>query len=291
MTGQVGFALSSRLSMIGTVIPVDRSAFDLTKPKEILERLGELLPDVIVNPAAYTTVDRAEDERELAFLVNAEAPGVLARWAAERAVPMLHFSTDYVFDGRGSRPWRETDSTNPLSVYGASKLAGESAVRKAGGPHLIVRTSWVYGARGANFLRTVERLARERQELRIVADQVGAPTSAAIIADTVAAIFAQGADLATAFADADGLIHLTASGSASWHGFATAIVEGLRARRVPLSVERIVPISSAEYPMKAQRPLNSRLDLSRLAHTFGIIPPSWIDGLKSELDRVVATRD
>lgn len=288
VTGQVGSALASRLSTIGTVVPVDRTALDLARPREMPRRLDELSPDVIINSAAYTAVDRAEDERELAFLVNAEAPGVLARWAAERAVPLIHFSTDYVFDGRGSRPWHETDVTNPLSVYGTSKLAGETAVRSVGGPHLTIRTSWVYGALGANFLRTIMRLAGERQELRIVSDQVGAPTSVTIIADAVATMLARATDLAAVFADADGLVHLAASGITSWHGFATAIVEGLRARQVPLSVVRIVPIASAEYPMKAQRPLNSRLDLSRLSQAFGIAPPSWVDGLNNELDRIVA---
>lgn len=291
VTGQVGSALASQLRSLGTVIPADRAALDLTRPTEIAKRLSELAPDVIVNPAAYTAVDRAEDERELAFMVNAEAPGVLARWAADHAVPLLHFSTDYVFDGRGAQAWRETDDPSPLSVYGSSKLAGETAVRDAGGSHLIVRTSWVYAAQGANFLRTILRLAKERAELRIVADQFGAPTSAAIIANTVAAIFTQTTDIKTAFANAGGLIHVAASDSTSWHGFATAIVEGSRARHMRLLVERIVPIASTEYPTKAQRPLNSRLDLSRLSQALGIVPPSWTTGLKTELDRVVTMRD
>lgn len=289
VNGQVGSALSSRLAKVATVVPADRAVLDLTRPEELPPRLDGLSPDLIVNPAAYTAVDRAEDERELAFLVNAEAPGALARWAAAHGVPLIHFSTDYVFDGHGSRPWNETDSASPLSVYGASKLAGEIAVRAAGGPHLIIRTSWVYAAFGGNFLRTIMRLAGAQQELRIVADQVGAPTSTAIIAEAVAAMVAQAADLPAAFAEAGGLVHLAASETTSWHGFATAIVDGLRARGVSLSVERIVPIASAEYPMKALRPLNSRFDLSRLSQTFSIVPPSWIDGLNAELDRIVET--
>lgn len=290
VTGQVGSALCSRLACVATVISADRAALDLTKPRQMALRLDELAPDMIVNPAAFTAVDRAEEERDLAFLVNATAPGILARWAARRGVPLIHFSTDYVFDGRGSRPWQETDDAGPLCVYGASKLAGEIAIQRAGGPHLIIRTSWVYASQGGNFLRTIMRLAEEREELRIVADQVGAPTSAAIIADAVAAMVSRTTDLSRDFAEAGGLVHLAASDVTSWHGFATAIVAGLRARGVPLSVERIVPIASAEYPTMASRPLNSRFDLSRLSQSFGIVPPSWIVGLNDELDRVVAMR-
>ncbi len=290
VTGQVGSALATKLAATGTVVAADRAALDLSRPEELPSRLDALAPDLIVNPAAYTAVDRAEDEAALARTVNAEAPGVLARWAAGRAVPLLHFSTDYVFGGEGERPWLETDRPHALSAYGASKLSGEEAVRAAGGSHLIVRTSWVYAARGANFLRTIARLARERQELRIVADQFGAPTSAAIIADGVSAILAR-PDLAAAFSDAGGVVHLSASGVTSWLGFATAIVDGLRARGMPLAVERVLPIATSEYPVKATRPRNSRFDLSRLARTFGIVPASWTDGLNAELDRFVAQAD
>lgn len=288
VTGQVGTALATRLDGVGTVLAVDRAALDLARPAEIASRLDALSPDLIVNPAAYTAVDRAEDERDLAFLVNAEAPCAVARWAADRAVPLVHFSTDYVFDGGGTLPWRETDPTGPLSVYGASKLAGERAIREAGGPHLIIRTSWVYSPRGSNFLRTIVRLAKEREELRIVEDQVGAPTSAATIANCVAALFAEPTGVAAVCARTGGLIHLTASGDVSWHGFATAIVEGLRAHGVPLTVKRVVPIATADYPTKAQRPLNSRLDLSRLK-ALGIVPPHWRDGLKTALGTIVTS--
>jgi dTDP-4-dehydrorhamnose reductase len=290
VAGQLGAALASRLGAFGAVVPVDRAALDFTKPEEIAARLNELSPDLIVNPAAYTAVDRAEDERDIAFLVNAEAPRVLARWASDHAVPLIHFSTDYVFDGGGTVPWRETDSTGPLSVYGASKLAGESAIRDVGGPHLIIRTSWVYSPRGNNFLRTMTRLAREREELRIVEDQVGAPTSAAIISDGVAELLAGSEGITAVCARAGGLIHLTATGATSWYSFATAIVEGLRAHGVPLMVKRIVPIASADYPTKAKRPLNSRLDLSRL-NALGIVPPPWRDGLKTALVSMVTSRD
>ena len=192
VTGQVGAALHKALSPSAAVVAADRGMLDLSQPQTIPSVLDRYAPDLIVNPAAYTAVDRAEDEKELAFRVNTQAPGIIARWAASRSVPVIHFSTDYVFDGSGSRQWRENDPTGPLSVYGASKLGGELEVRAAAGPHLIVRTSWVYAATGVNFLRTVVRLAQERTELRIVADQFGAPTSARLIADSVSAIVADG---------------------------------------------------------------------------------------------------
>jgi dTDP-4-dehydrorhamnose reductase len=285
VTGQVGGALQVPLQMIGDVVAAGRGALDLSRPDAIAAALDRLAPDLIVNPAAYTAVDRAEDERDAAFRANAEAPGAIARWAAARRIPLVHFSTDYVFDGSGQRPWREDDPTGPLSIYGASKLAGEAAIRAAGGPHLIVRTSWVYAAKGTNFLRTITRLAREREELRIVADQIGAPTTARVIADVVAAVIRENAAaLPDAFARAGGLVHVATSGATSWHGFATAIVEGLRARGVKLAVERVVPIRTEDYPVKATRPRNSRLDLTRLAEVFGIVPPLWSEALAIELD-------
>jgi dTDP-4-dehydrorhamnose reductase len=289
VTGQVGSALMHSLRGLGTLIAADRTTVDLAKPAEIPSRLEALRPDVIINPAAYTAVDRAEDERATAFLVNGESPGVIARWAAPRAIPLVHFSTDYVFDGQGTAPWREDDRPNPLGVYGASKLAGERAVREAGGPHLIVRTSWVYAAQGANFLRTVLRLALERQELRIVSDQVGAPTSAACIAKTITKIAEMDhGGLGNSFARADHCINLAGTGETSWHGFATAIVDGLKARGVALKTTSIVPISTEDYPTRAKRPINSRLDLSRLRQTFRIDPPDWRNLLDVELDRLVA---
>jgi dTDP-4-dehydrorhamnose reductase len=287
VTGQVGSALVERLQSLGSIVAADRTMLDLARPDEISAALDRIAPDLILNPAAYTAVDRAEDERDLAFRVNGEAPGVLARWAARRATLLVHFSTDYVFDGTGSRPWHEDDPTGPLSVYGASKLAGEKAVRATGGPHLVVRTSWVYAAQGTNFLRTIARLARERAELRIVADQFGAPTSAALIADAVARIVAaKGAALAERFAAAGGLVHLAAAGETTWHGFAAAIVDGLKARGIALTATRIVPIATADYPTKAQRPANSRLDLTRLRDVFGVATRPWDRALEPELDRL-----
>jgi dTDP-4-dehydrorhamnose reductase len=290
VSGQVGSALMRRLRSLGSLLPTDRSALDLSKPVGIAARLDALNPDVIINPAAYTAVDKAEDERDTAFAVNAEAPAAIAQWAAKRGAPLVHFSTDYVFAGDGETPWREEDPAAPLNIYGASKLAGENAIRAAGGPHLIVRTEWVYAATGANFLRTIARLARERHELRIVADQVGSPTSAAGLADMLAEMVqANSPDLAGAFAKAGGIVHMTAAGYASWHDFATALVAGLKARGVALKVERIVPVTTADYPTRAPRPRNSRFDLTRLRDVLDIAPPRWKTLLEAELDALAPT--
>lgn len=285
VTGQVGAALREALSASATVVAADRNLLDLSRPQRIPSTLERCAPDLIVNPAAYTAVDRAEDEKALAFRVNAEAPGVIARWAAPRGVPVIHFSTDYVFNGTGTRPWREDDPAEPLSAYGASKLAGELEVRAATGPHLIVRTSWVYASTGANFLLTIVRLAQERAELRIVADQIGAPTSARSIAKAVSAIIANGGPLLPLrFAAAGGLVNVSAAGETTWHGFATAIVQGMKSRGVVLKVQCIEPILSKDFPTRAKRPLNSRFDLTRLGKVFGIHPQRWDDALCAELD-------
>jgi len=286
-TGQIGGALMSRLRGFATTFAADRTVIDLAMPHAIPNVLDRLAPDLIINPAAYTAVDQAEDESDLAMRVNGEAPGVMARWAAARNVPLIHFSTDYVFDGSGERAWREDDDAHPLSAYGRSKLVGENEIRAARGSFLIVRTSWVYAAQGKNFLRTIARIARERKELRIVADQIGAPTSAALIADAVARVLADGIENFREHCARSGwLVHLTASGETSWHGFACAIVDGLKARGIRLAVEQVVPIRTDEYPTKARRPHNSRLDLTRLQNVFGITPPQWQAALSPELDRV-----
>jgi dTDP-4-dehydrorhamnose reductase len=291
VTGQVGSALMRSLRPHGELVPADRAVLDLTNPRELASRLDALRPDVIVNPAAYTAVDRAEDEPDIAFVVNGESPRVIARWAADHGTPLIHFSTDYVYDGSGTRPWREDDPTSPLSVYGASKLAGEQAIHAAGGPRLIVRTSWIYAAEGSNFLRTIVRLAAEREELRIVADQVGAPTSAAFIAEAISRIFACNAsNLAVAFERAAHKVNVTAAGETSWHGFATAIVGGLKQRGRPLKARSVMPIETKDYPVKARRPQNSRLDLGRLTERFEVKPPAWESLLDRELDYLISLR-
>ncbi len=287
ITGQIGSALTARLQGIGTIIAADRGVLDLARPERIAGVLDEIGPDIIINPAAYTAVDKAEDERELAMMVNGKAPGVIGHWAAKRDIPLIHFSTDYVFDGAGIEPWREDDPAHPLSVYGTSKLAGENEIRAAAGCFLIVRTSWVYAARGTNFLRTIARLAQKRSELPIVADQVGAPTSAALIADVLAQMIEGGTGALRQRIDAaKGCVHLAAAGETSWYGFAEAIIGGLRMRGARLSLERLIPIGTTEYPRKAQRPHNSRLSLSRLRQVFGITPPDWKSALPRELDIV-----
>jgi dTDP-4-dehydrorhamnose reductase len=289
--GQVGSALIDSLHAWATVVATDRSMLDLSKPEAIPAEFDRIGPDAVINAAAYTAVDNAEAEPDIVQLVNADAPGTMARWAAERDVPFLHFSSDYIFDGSGQGPWSESDTPRPLSVYGASKLAGEEQVCLASGPSLIIRTSWVYGARGRNFMRTIARAATTKQELRVVSDQIGAPTSAALIADAVTAMLADGLDAFRARAkEASGLVHLAASGETSWHGFACEIVSGLRARGVELAVERIVPIATADWPTPARRPLNSRLNLGRLRAIFGVEPPDWRAALAPELDKL-AHRD
>ncbi len=283
--GQVGGALVPRLQGSGTIMAVDESVLDFVRLADISSTLDRLKPDLIINPAAYTAVDKAESEPDLALRVNGEGPAIVAQWAAVHGVPLIHFSTDYVFNGAGERAWREDDEGQPLSVYGSSKLAGENAVRAAGGSFLIIRTSWVYAAQGTNFLRTISRLARERKELRIVADQIGAPTTAAVLADSVIAMLAPGLDVFRArCAEAKGIVHLTTSGETSWHGFASAIVDGLKARNVNLAVEQVLPLATEQYPTPARRPRNSRLDLTRLKAVFGLATPHWRDALAPELD-------
>jgi dTDP-4-dehydrorhamnose reductase len=283
-SGQVGAALLPLLDPQGSVLAPTRDAFDLSRPETLTRALDAARPELIVNPAAYTAVDRAEDERELAFRVNAEAPAVMAKWAARHGVAMVHFSTDYVFDGSGTAPWREESEPNPLSVYGASKLAGDRAITAAAPAHLIVRTSWVYAARGTNFLNTIIRLAKEREELRVVVDQIGAPTSARVIAEAVTEVVrAAGPDIGQGLRQHGGILNVACSGETSWHVFATAIIEGTRARGIALKCERILPIRTEEFPTSAKRPANSRLSTRRIAEAFGIAPPPWRDALAREL--------
>jgi dTDP-4-dehydrorhamnose reductase len=288
-TGQVGRVLREVLRGRGQILAPARPDFDLSDPNSLVERLDVLEPTLIINPAAYTAVDRAEEEAELAFRVNAEAPGVMAHWAARHRVPFVQFSTNYVFNGLGDRPWREDDPCEPLSVYGRSKLKGELGVREAGGAHLIARTCWVYGAVGNNFLRTIFKLAQDNLELRVVSDQSGAPTSAKSLAWALNSVLPDDAsETSAAFSRAGGILHIANAGSTSWHGFASSIVQGLRARNTELTVRDVVPILTRDFPAKAARPLESRLDLARLAGTFGIKMPSWQQALSRELDELAA---
>ena len=282
-SGQVGTELQRSFAGFGELISCNRNSLDLTSEAAIRSVVEHTRPDVILNAAAYTAVDKAESEPELAYAINAHAPLVLAQEAARRNVLLVHYSTDYVFDGTKSSPWSEDDATHPLNVYGASKLAGEQAVRAAGGRHLIFRTSWVYGPHGRNFLFTMLRLARERERLRVVDDQRGAPTSSIAIADATRTLV-EGA-LTGRFGAVEqwvGLYHMTCAGVVSWCGFAQAIfarADKLLDGRLP----QVVPIPGAEYPTPARRPLNSALSCEKLGRAFGVRLPTWEAGL----DRVV----
>ena len=291
-TAQVGLALVSRLRESGNLIVTDRRTLDLSQLDSIASVLDRFAPELIINAAAYTAVDKAEDEKELTRIVNAEAPGVMARWAAEKRVPLIHFSTDYVFDGSGNRPWSEEDQPRPLSTYGKSKLDGEEAIRRAGGDSLIVRASWIYAAKGNNFLTTIARLARERSELRVVDDQIGAPTSAALVASAIKDMLKDDTEsFRASIARSGGVVHLASAGETSWHGFADAILQGLRSRGVPLAAQHVVPIATEEFPTRAKRPANSRLNLDRLQTIFGIVPASWHETLSPELDLLAAENE
>lgn len=272
--GQVAQALQGALAGLGEVHLVGRDKLDQAQPELLREPLRQLAPDLIINAAAHTAVDQAESEPELAFAINAEAPRVLAEEAARLGVPLIHYSTDYVFDGCKSEPYNEDDTTHPLGVYGKSKLAGEQAIRAVDGEHLILRTSWVYSLYGRNFLLTMQRLLQERPQLNVVNDQIGAPTWAATIAASTRALIERWQN---GQAGAWGTYHLTAQGETSWFGFAQAIGEQLKARGLPCA--ELLPIPSSEYPTPAQRPLNSRLDCSRLAREWQVSQPHWHDAL------------
>lgn len=272
--GQVAQALQAELGGLGELHLLGREQLDLAQPEALREPLRELAPDLIINAAAHTAVDQAEHETELAFAINAESPRVLAEEAARLGVPLIHYSTDYVFDGDKPAPYTEDDAPNPLGVYGRSKLAGEQAIAAVGGEHLILRTSWVYSLHGRNFLLTMQRLLQEKPELRIVCDQIGAPTWASTIAFSTRALIERWQN---GQAGAWGTYHLTAQGETSWFGFAQAIGEQLKARGLPCA--ELLPIPSSEYPTPARRPLNSRLDCSRLAREWQVSQPHWHQAL------------
>lgn len=276
--GQVGFELERALAPLGEVFAFDHRQLDLADPIAIVSRVRDVKPDVIVNAGAYTAVDQAERDVEQAMLVNAAGPGFLAAEAKALGALLVHYSTDYVYDGTKAGPYTEKDATNPLSVYGKSKLAGEKAIEAAGGRHLILRTSWVYGPRGRNFLLTMLRLAREREELRVVNDQRGAPTSAIALAAATAEILRRHG------ADASGLFHLAAAGETTWFGFTEAIVA--RARPTLARVPRLMPITTAEYPTPAKRPANSVLDCTKASRTLGVELADWQAGLDDVWQRL-----
>ncbi|SED46444.1 dTDP-4-dehydrorhamnose reductase [Pseudomonas migulae] len=273
--GQVSSELQKRLKVLGELVVPGRDQLDLAQPEQIRRQVRHVRPDLIINAAAYTAVDKAESDAAAAFVVNAQAPGILAEEAAALGIPLIQYSTDYVFDGRKGAPYTETDATNPLGVYGQSKLAGEQAITAVQGKHLILRTSWVYSAHGHNFLLTMQRLLQEKPELRIVADQIGAPTWAGTIANSTLALIERWQAGETG---AWGTYHLTAQGETSWFGFAQAIGEALREQGKPCA--NLLPITTSDYPTPATRPLNSRLDCSRLQREWGVSQPDWQTALR-----------
>lgn len=276
VNGQVGWELQRTLAPLGEVIAADRRCLDLADTASIRRTLDTIAPDLIVNPAAYTAVDTAESEPDLAHAINAAAPGELAQAAAARGIPLVHFSTDYVFDGRKSATYTEADAPNPLGVYGATKLAGELAVQRAGAPYLILRTSWVYGLRGRNFLLTMQRLLRERDTLAVVDDQFGAPTWSRLIAEATALVIARWLERPEQTA-LSGIYHLSCGGHTSWHGFSAAIRAHLASTDERLA--HLTAIPTAGYPTPAARPANSQLDCGKLAATFGVRLPDWESAL------------
>ena len=275
--GQVGWELQRSLAPLGSVKACDRHTVDLENPRAITAAIHDYSPDVIVNAAAYTAVDKAESEPDKAESVNAKAVELLANEAKRRNIWLLHYSTDYVFDGEKSGLYSETDKPNPLNTYGSSKLQGEIALQESGCRHLIFRTSWVYSARGSNFVKTIVRLAGEKDRMDIVDDQVGAPTSAVFIADATATCLYRVAHGDEFGAQVVGVYHLTASGSTSWHGFARYLLDELHSRNSErrLRSQDVHPVTTARYRSAAKRPLNSRLDTQKLTDTFSIYPPSW----------------
>ena len=284
MKGQVGFELMKTLAPLGKVIGVDVNECDLAQSAMIDALLDRVKPDIIINPAAYTAVDKAESEPWVAHAVNAQAPKTLARQASRRNIPIIHFSTDYIFDGEKDGPYLEDDPANPKSVYGKTKWLGEEAVRSNAAKHVILRTSWVFGAHGVNFLKTMLKLSKERDKMSVVSDQVGAPTSARLLAEVTAEIVKQ---LLQEFSYRKyGTYHLVAEGETSWHGYAKYVVEranamGLETKLDPKSIK---PIKTKDFPLPAPRPANSRLDTTKVRETFGITLPAW----QSEVDHVLA---
>lgn len=286
--GQLGFELQRALAPLGEVVAFARDACDLSNPESIRSAVRSVKPDVIFNAGAYTAVDKAESEPDLAHSINAVAPGIIGEEAVKLGAFVIHYSTDYVFDGAKAEAYLETDIPNPLGAYGMTKLAGEQALAASGAMHLIFRTSWVYGLKGKNFIKTILRLAIERSELKIVADQFGAPTGAALLADISAHVAArylrEGAD-----SFPFGLYHLTASRETSWHELARHVVAKAIAAdwKLQATPDRILPITTPEYPTPAARPANSRLNTSKFVEAFGIQLPDWRIGVDQVMDVLV----
>jgi dTDP-4-dehydrorhamnose reductase len=284
--GQLGMELERKMSSSAGVelTALSRAELDLSDVAAVRVAIREAEPEIVINAAAYTAVDRAEQEPELARLVNGVAPGVMAEEVGRIGGWLIHYSTDYVFDGLGTRPWMESDATGPLGVYGQTKLQGELAIAAAGCRHLIFRTSWVYAAKGKNFLHTMLRLGRERDVLKVVDDQIGAPTTAEALTSATEAVLCgltDGGDLS----DAIGIYHLACAGETSWYGFAKAIFETFAARQKP---PEVLPIPSSQYVTPAERPLNSRLNCERFATRFGFIMPSWQKALDEVAKKVLS---
>jgi len=286
--GQVGWELQRSLAPLGEMIALDRHLVDgfsgdLSNLESLRATIRQVKPDVIVNAAAYTAVDKAESETELADLVNGLASGVMAQEAAALGAWLVHYSTDYVFSGQGVTPWQETDAVAPVNHYGSSKLAGEQAIIVSGCKHLIFRTSWVYGARGNNFAKTMLRLAKDRETLNVIADQIGAPTGADLIADVTALAIQQ----VIKRPELAGLYHLAAAGEVSWHGYANHVLDFAKAQGEELAVTAVNPIETTAYPTPARRPLNSRLDTQKLRQNFSLHLPDWQSGVTRMLREVL----
>ncbi|MBX3606809.1 MAG: dTDP-4-dehydrorhamnose reductase [Piscinibacter sp.] len=283
--GQVGWELQRSLAVLGDVVAWGRDQADLASPAALAEAVRKAAPDVIVNAAAYTAVDRAESEPELARTINAEAPAALAREAARRGAWLLHYSTDYVFDGSGHLPWTEEAPTGPLGVYGRTKLEGEAAIRASGCQLLILRTSWVYGTRGGNFARTMLRLAQERDRLKVVNDQFGVPTGADLLADLSAHLLRS----VQSRPELGGTYHAAPAGETNWHAYARHVIGFARSAGVPIKVadDAIEAVPTEGFPTAATRPRNSRLDTRKLRDTFGLALPGWQAGVDRMLAEVL----
>ena len=286
--GQVGWELQRSLSVLGTVTALDFDSTehcgDFANPAGVAETVRALRPDVIVNAAAHTAVDKAESEADFARTLNATTPGAIAQEAAKLGAWLVHYSTDYVFDGSGSRPWVETDTPAPLSCYGRTKLEGEQRIQQSGSQHVILRTSWVYAARGGNFAKTMLRLAAERERLTVIDDQIGAPTGADLLADLTAQMVRQAM---SSEIDLSGVYHAVAAGETSWHGYASFVIEHARQRGRELKVQAIDPVPTSAFPTPARRPHNSRLSAQKLQQVFGLRLPPWQQGVERMLTEIL----